>query len=109
MSCICTALLSFIYCFFPLSYCPIVSTCTADAPVIDYFLDDRTSTVELTGKQSHSLPQISPIFPYFSCTRHCYCCCYVAYLFNCIACHCRPLMYLSISYATYKYVYYIQK
>src|SRR4051812_47329190 len=59
-----------IYCFFPLSYCSVVSPSAADAPVIDYFVDDRTSTVELTGKQSHSLPQISPIFPYFSCTRH---------------------------------------
>src|SRR3954470_7021265 len=31
----------------------------------DYVVDDRTPTVELPGKQSHSLPQISPIFPYF--------------------------------------------
>ena len=30
----------------------------------DYVVDDRTPTVELLGKQSHSLPQISPIFPY---------------------------------------------
>src|SRR3954466_9934859 len=60
----------------------------------DYVVDDPTTTVELPGKQSHSLPQISPIFPYMSCTRHCYCCCYVAYLFNCITCFCRPLMYL---------------
>src|SRR3954466_5488296 len=73
----------------------------------DYVVDDRTPTVELPGKQSHSLPQISPIFLYFSCTRH-NCCCYDAYLFNCIACFCRPLMYLSISYAA-RYIYIIQQ
>src|ERR1041384_7357524 len=72
MSCLVFELLSLlcIYCFSPLFYCPVVSTSAADPPVIDYFVDDRTSTVELTGKQSHSLPHISPIFPYFSCTRH---------------------------------------
>src|SRR3954465_6007768 len=42
----------------------------------DYVVDDPTTTVELAGKQSHSLPQIPPIFPYISCTRHGYCCCY---------------------------------
>src|ERR1041385_811702 len=46
-------LLSCIYCFFSLSYCSIVSTSTVDAPVIDYVADDRTSIVELPGKQSH--------------------------------------------------------
>src|ERR1041385_5753831 len=68
-------LLLCIYCFSPLSYCPVVPTTDADAPVIDYYIVDPTPTVELPGKQSHSLPQISSIFPYFSCTRH-YCCCY---------------------------------
>src|ERR1041385_3755170 len=67
MSCLVFVLLLLlcIYCFSPLYYCPVVSTSAADAPVIDYFVDDRTSTVELTGKQSHFLPQTSPIFPYF--------------------------------------------
>src|SRR4051812_46995013 len=36
----------------------------------DYFVDDRTPTVELLGKQSHST------FSVLSCTMHCYCCCY---------------------------------
>ena len=76
--------------FLPLSYCPVVSTSAADSPVINYFVDDRTPTTELPGKQSHSLPQISPIFPYISCTRHGYCCCYVTILFNCIACFVAP-------------------
>src|ERR1041385_4926211 len=67
MSCLVFVLLSLlcIYYFSPLFYCPVVSTSAADAPVIDYFVDDRTSTVELLGKQSHSFPQISPTFPYF--------------------------------------------
>ena len=54
-------------------------TATADytAAEYDYVVDNRTPTVELPGKQSHSLPQISPIFPYISCTRNCYSCCYV--------------------------------
>src|ERR1041385_2658782 len=101
MSCICIAIIVVYLLFLPLSYCPVVSTSAADAPVIDYFVDYRTSTVELTGKQSHFLPQISPIFPYCSCTRHGYCCCYVTILFNCIACFCRPLLYLLLSYAAY--------
>src|ERR1041385_8502817 len=44
MSCLVFVLLLLlcIYCFFSLSYCPIVSTSVADAPVIDYFVDDRT-------------------------------------------------------------------
>src|ERR1043165_6530902 len=85
----------------PPLYSPVDPAAAADytAAGYDYFVDDPTSTVELPGKQSHSLPQISPIFPYISCTRHCYCCCYVTILFNCIACFCRPLMYLPLSYA----------
>src|SRR3954470_22811824 len=47
----------------PLFYCPIVPMTDADAPVFDYFVDDRTPTIELPGKQSHSpLPHIA----YFS-------------------------------------------
>src|SRR3954465_12369227 len=72
-----------------------------------YFVDDRTPTVELPGKQSHSLPQISPIFPYFlalgitaAAT--------ISILFNCIACFCRPLMYLPLSYAACC-IYFIQQ
>src|ERR1041385_7254278 len=75
-------------------YSPLDLVAAADyiAAEYDYFVDDRTPTVEHPGKQSHSLPQISPIFPYISCTRHWYCCCYVTILFNCIACFCRPLI-----------------
>src|ERR1041385_5140859 len=58
---------------------PVDLAATADytAAGYDYFVDDPTPTVELPGKKSHSFPQILPIFPYISCTRHCYCCCYV--------------------------------
>src|ERR1041385_1862199 len=75
-----------IYCFFPL-YSSVDPAATANytATEYDYVVDDRTPTVELPGKQSHSLPQISPIFPYISCTRHCYCCCYNYNPINCIA------------------------
>src|ERR1041385_4446955 len=81
----------------PLS--PVDPDAAADDSVAeyDYFVYDRTATTERTGKQSHSLPQISPIFPYISCTRHCYCCCYD---YNPIQLHslifCRPLMYLLL-------------
>src|SRR3954466_5596354 len=37
----------------PLFYCPVVSTIAADAPVIEYVVDDRTPTIELPGKQRH--------------------------------------------------------
>src|ERR1043165_1954361 len=55
----------------PLSYCPVVPTTDADAPVIDYFVDDRTPTIKLPGKQSHSpLPHIAYLSVFICCTRH---------------------------------------
>src|SRR4051812_48335472 len=54
-----------------LSYCPVVPTTDADAPVIDYVDDDRTPTIELPGKQSHSpLPHIAYFSIIICCTRH---------------------------------------
>src|ERR1044071_5158514 len=91
----------FIFIVSPPLYSSVDPTAVADytAAEYDYYVDDDcTPTVELPVKQNHSLPQISPIFPYISCTRHC-CYCYVTILFNCIAYFCRPLMYLPISYA----------
>src|SRR3954462_15027283 len=66
-----------IYCFF-LPLIPGRPAAAVDYPAAeyDYFVDDPATTIELPGKQSHSLPQISPTFPYISCTRHCYFCCY---------------------------------
>src|SRR3954464_15897300 len=78
MSCICIAIfVVYLLCRPPPSspVDPAAAVDYTDAEY-DYFVDDRTATVKLPGKQSHSLPQISPIFPYISCTRHCYCCCY---------------------------------
>src|SRR3954470_8627543 len=48
---------------------PIDPAATADytAAGYDYFVDDPAPTGELPGKQSHSLPQISPIFSVLSC------------------------------------------
>src|SRR3954465_10261270 len=55
----------------PLSYCPVVPTTDADAPVNDYFIDDRTPTVELQGKPIHSpLPHIAYFSIIICCTRH---------------------------------------
>src|SRR4051812_33204054 len=57
---------------------PVDPTAAVDYTAVgyDYFVDDPAPTRELPGKQSHSLPQISPTFSVLSCTRHCYCCCY---------------------------------
>src|SRR3954470_14071969 len=74
----------------------------------DYFIDDRTPTVELPGKQSHSLPQISPTFPYFLALGIVTAAATITILFNCIACFCRPLMNLPLSYAAC-YIYIIQQ
>src|SRR4051812_29028493 len=98
----------YLLCLFPL-YSSVDPEAAVDYTVVgyDYVVDDRTPTIELPGKQSHSLPQISPIFPYISCTRH-NCCCYDAYLFNCIAYLRRPLMYLPLSYETC-YIHIVQQ
>ena len=60
------AMIVCIYCDYPL-YLSVDPEASVDytAAGYDYVVDDRTPTVELPGKQSHSLPQISPIFPYF--------------------------------------------
>src|SRR4051812_44042990 len=54
-------------------YPPVDPAATADytATEYDYFTDDRTPTVELPGKQSHSpLPHIAYLSLLFCCTRH---------------------------------------
>src|SRR3954463_9409499 len=77
MTCICLYMLDVYLLFLP-PYSSVDPAAAVDytAAEYDYVVDDPTTTVELAGKQSHSLPQIPPIFPYISCTRHCYCCCY---------------------------------
>src|ERR1043165_2520477 len=49
--------------------------------------------------------QISPTFLYFSIALG-ICCCYVTILFNCIACNCRHLLYLSDILCCHKYILY---
>src|ERR1041385_2036268 len=75
-----------IYCFFPL-YSSVDPAATADytAAEYDYVVDDPTTTVELAGKQSHSLPQISPTFPYFLALGMVTAAATIIILFNCIA------------------------
>src|SRR3954463_12701313 len=76
-------------------FLPIVGTTAAGAPVIDYFVDDRVPLLS-SYQASRAIPlsHISPTFLYLSVALG-ICCCYVAFLFKCIACLCRPLMYLS--------------
>src|SRR3954467_8891140 len=100
----------YLLCLFP-PYPPVDPAAAVDytAAEYDYVVDDPTPTVELPGKQSHSLPQISPIFPYFSCTRHCYCCCYD---YNPIQLHSLILSPLDVPFLSYAACYnyaYIQQ
>ena len=81
MSYICIAIIFVYLLFLPPLFSGRPCAAADDTIEFDYFVDDRTATTELPGKQSHSLPQISPIFPYISCTRHCYFCCYITFLF----------------------------
>src|SRR3954463_2324377 len=95
MFCNCLLCVLCIYCFSPLFYCPVVSTTAADAPVIDYVVVDRVP-LPSSFQASRAIPlsHISPTFLYLSVALG-ICCCYVNFLFKCIACLCRPLMYLS--------------
>src|SRR4051812_34982291 len=79
----------------PLFYCPVVPTIDVDAPVIGYFVDDRTPYYR-ASRQAEPLPlsHISPTCLYLSIALG-ICCCYVTFLFKCIASHCRHLLYLS--------------
>src|SRR4051812_18935737 len=68
-------------------YSPIDPATTADytAAGYNYFVDEPAPTVELPGKQSHSLPQISPTFPYFLALGIVTDAATITVLFNCIA------------------------
>src|ERR1041385_7151660 len=88
--------------FIPLSFsADPVAAGDYTAAEYDYFVDDPAPSVELPGKQIHSLPQISPTFPYFLALGIVTTAATIIVLFNCIACFCRPLMYLPLSYAAY--------
>src|SRR3954468_11280536 len=77
ISFICHALHCLYDCFVFTVSSPLLSSvdpaATADytATEYDYFTDDRTPTVELPGKQSHSpLPHIAYLSVFICCTRH---------------------------------------
>src|SRR3954470_13609876 len=106
MYCVCLLRVLCIYCFSLLFYCPVVSTTAADAPVIDYVVDDRPP-YRRASRQAEPLPLslISPTCLYLSVALG-ICCCYVTILFYCIAYHCRPLITFPISYTAYTYIIY---
>src|SRR4051812_32856879 len=56
----------------PLFYCPVVSTTTADAPVIDYVVDDRTPLPSgfQASNTTSPLPHIAYLSIFICCTRH---------------------------------------
>src|SRR3954468_1741541 len=89
----------------PLSYCPVVPTTDADAPVIDYVDDDRTPIIELPGKQSH-FP--SPTYRLLFCILSValgICCCYESVLIQLHSLSLLSLDYLSdILCSLYKYI-----
>src|SRR3954462_4506669 len=72
MYCVCLLCVLCIYCFSPLSYCPVVSTTAADAPVIDYVVDDRTplSSSFQASRATSPLPHIAYFSIIICCTRH---------------------------------------
>src|SRR3954465_7982591 len=78
MYCVCLLCVLCIYCFSHLSYCPVVSTTAADAPVIDYVVDDRTPLPSSfqASRATSPPPHISylSIFIYFP--RHMLLLCY---------------------------------
>src|SRR4051812_4597648 len=88
-----------IYCFSPLFLSIVDRPLPMLPPLFDYFLVDRVPLLPSFQASSATspLPHIAYCLYLFCCTRHC--CCYVTFLFNCIACHCRPLLYFLYSYA----------
>src|SRR4051812_17939518 len=99
MPCICVTIVCIILTVSSPSFLPVdPSTATADAVGYDYLVDDPSATAELPGKQC---PIPSPRYCLYNlyficCTRHF--CFYVTFLFYCIACFYRPLIYLPLSY-----------
>src|SRR3954470_2556477 len=78
MYCVCLLCVLFIYCFFPFSYCPVVPTTAADAPMIDYVVDDRTPVLSSfqASKATSPLPHIAYLSIFICRTRHMLLLCY---------------------------------
>src|SRR3954468_641771 len=56
----------------PLFYCPVVPTTDADAPVFDYFVDDRVPLPSSfqASRATSPLPHIAYFSIFICCTRH---------------------------------------
>src|SRR3954463_3356937 len=95
MFCNCLLCVLCIYCFFPLFYCPVVSTTAAGALVIDYVVDDRTPLLSsFQARRAIPLSHISPTYLYLSVALG-ICCFYV----NRIQLHSFSLSPLDFLYA----------
>src|SRR3954468_7068430 len=110
MYCICIAIIVVYLLFLPPFFadrrcgrcrcCPLCLT-TSSTTVYPYCLASRQAV-------PHHLSHILPICLYLSVAPG-ICCCYVTVIFYCIACHCRPLMYLPLSYAAYYIILFSSK
>src|SRR3954463_3744337 len=105
MCCICMATMFCIYCFFPLSLCGSPDD-RCRCPCVR-LLRRRPYPYYRASRQAKPLPLslISPTCLYLSVALG-ICCCYVTFLFECIACHCRHLLYLSYILCCLNYILY---
>src|SRR4051812_23060034 len=92
-------MLSLYLLFLPLSFCSVVPTTDADAPVIDYVIDDRTPLPSSyqASRAIPPLPHIAYCSIFICCTRH-----MLLLRYNPIQLHSlslSPLDYFPISYA----------
>src|SRR4051812_23057737 len=62
----------------PLSYCPVVPTTDVDAPLFDYFIDDRVPLPSSfqASRATSPLPHIAYLSIFICCTRHMLLLCY---------------------------------
>src|SRR3954469_2919343 len=100
-------MLAFYYCFFPLFYCPVVPTTDADAPVIDYVVDDRTPLPSSfqASRATSLLTHIAYLSIFIRCTSH-------LLLLRCLPIQLHslslsPFVYLSAILCCLQYILYI--
>src|SRR4051812_38307213 len=105
MSCICIAIIVVYLLFLP----PLLLSGSPDDRCrcpFDRLLRGRPYPYRRASRQAEPLhlSLISSIFLYYSVALS-ICYCYVTILFDCIACLCRHLLYLLLSYVAYIIVY----
>src|SRR4051812_21868090 len=94
MSFICVAIITVYLPFVPPSSSIDYDNADDDTTEYDY-VDDRTPTVELPDKQSHyPLPDITYLFGFISCIRHCCCCTLIPILLHYLSLS--PLYYYTL-------------